>query len=98
MSTEITTKVDDRGLPGAIELLPKQASDKAAVEEILAAYPTPGDVVTDRGYDPHAILDLITARGGRGHIILIQHDSQPQRPVDRGIYRKRNLVERFFAS
>ncbi|GIX13436.1 MAG: hypothetical protein KatS3mg118_1395 [Paracoccaceae bacterium] len=60
--------VDHRGLPLAITLSPGQASDKAAVAVLLAAHPAPGDVVADRGDDARAILDLIAAHGGRGHI------------------------------
>jgi len=87
--------VDHRGLPLAITLSPGQASDKAAVAKLLAAHPAPGDVVADRGYDARAILDLIAARGGRGHIPT-QRDRKVQRSVDPAIYRQRNLVERFF--
>lgn len=87
--------VDHRGLPVAITLSPGQASDKAAVGDLLAAHPAPGDVVADRGYDARAILDLIAAHGGRGHIPT-QRDRKVQRSVDAALYRQRNLVERFF--
>jgi transposase len=87
--------VDHRGLPLAVALTPGQASDKTAVATLLAAHPAPGDVVADRGYDARAILDLIAAFGGRGHIPT-QRDRKVQRSVDPEIYRKRNLVERFF--
>jgi len=87
--------VDHRGLPLAITLSPGQASDKAAVAELLAAHPALGDVVADRGYDARAILDLIAAHGGRGHIPT-QRDRKVQRSVDPALYRQRNLVERFF--
>ncbi len=87
--------VDHRGLPLAITLSPGQASDKAAVAELLAAHPAPGDVVADRGYDARAIIELIEAHGGRGHIPT-QRDRKVQRSVDPAFYRQRNLVERFF--
>lgn len=95
MSTKINAMVDHRGLPLAITLSPGQASDKAAVADLLAAHPAIGDVVADRGYDARAILELIAARGGRGHIPT-QRDRKQQRSVDPAIYRQRNLVERFF--
>ena len=60
--------VDARGLPVAIPLSPGQASDKAAVEGLVALHPRPGDVVADRGCDARAVLDIIAAYGGRGHI------------------------------
>lgn len=87
--------VDARGLPVAITLSPGQASDKAAVAELLALHPRPGDVVADRGYDARAVLDIIAAHGGRGHIPT-QRDRKVQRSVDPALYRQRNLVERFF--
>ena len=96
MSTKINAMVDGRGLPVAITLSPGQAADKAAVAALLAAHPAPGDVVADRGYDARAVLDLIAARGGRGHIPT-QRDRRVQRRVDPALYRQRNLVERFFS-
>lgn len=60
-----------------------------------AAHPAPGDVAADRGYDARAILELIAARGGRGHIPT-QRDRKVQRSVDPEVYRQRNLVERYF--
>lgn len=79
----------------AITLSSGQASDKAAVGDLLAAHPAPGDVVADRGYDARAIVEMIAAHGGRGHIPT-QRDRKVQRSVDAAIYRQRNLVERFF--
>jgi transposase len=95
LSTKINAMVDGRGLPVAITLSPGQASDKAAVAGLLALHPRPGDVVADRGYDARAVLDLIAAQGGRGHIPT-QRDRKVQRSVDPALYRQRNLIERFF--
>jgi len=87
--------VDASGLPLAVTLSPGQASDKAAVADLLAAHPAPGDVVADRGYDARAVRDLISARGARSHIPT-QRDRKVQRSVDPALYRQRNVVERFF--
>lgn len=87
--------VDGDGLPLRLVVSPGQASDKAAVAELLDGLPPARDVVADRGYDARAILERIEATGARGHIPT-QRDRKEQRSVDRQIYRQRNLVERFF--
>jgi transposase len=52
-------------------------------------------VVADRGYDAMALVELIEAGGMQAHIPT-QKDRKRQRSVDKAIYRKRNLVERYF--
>lgn len=94
MSTKINALVDPRGLPVRIVPSPGQASDKAAVP-LLFDGRRAGDVVADRGYDARAILELVAALGGTAHIPTCS-DRRVQRSVDRELYRKRNLVERFF--
>jgi transposase len=75
-------------------ITPGQASDKTAAPELLAGLP-PTDLVADRGYDSRALVDLIAARGGRAHIPT-QRRVRIQRSVAPELYRRRNLVERFF--
>ena len=75
-------------------LTPGQASDKAAVPDLIAGL-SPGNLVADRGYDAQAILDLVAAAGGRAHIPT-QRDRKRQRSVEPTLYRQRNLIERFF--
>ena len=87
--------VDYRGPPPAITLSSGRASDEAALTELLAARPAPGDMVAERGRDARTIPDLIRARGGRGHIPT-RRDRKVQRSVEPAICRQRNLVERFF--
>jgi transposase len=87
--------VDGNGLPIRILLSPGQASDKAAVPELIVGIEPDRDLVADRGYDARAILDQVKAIGGRPHIPTCR-DRKVQRSVDRTLYRHRNLVERFF--
>jgi transposase len=87
--------VDDRGLPRRIILTAGQAHDGAAVPELLHALPPDSDVVADRGYDSNATLELIHQAGSRAHIPTPCR-RRVQRSVDADIYRRRNLVERFF--
>ncbi len=87
--------VDGEGLPLRLLVSPGQASDKAALPELIDGLPAARDVVADRGYDARAIIEMIEATGARGHIPT-QRDRKQQRSVDRQLYRQRNLVERFF--
>ena len=83
------------GLPLRIVLSAGQASDKAAVAELLDGLPPAQALVAARGYDAQAVIELVRSRGGCAHIPT-QKDRKIQRSVDPAIYRQRNLVERFF--
>lgn len=87
--------VDECGLPVKLMLSPGQASDKAAATVIVEELAVASIVVGDRGYDARALIDQIEAKGGSAHIPT-QRDRKQQRSVAPEIYRKRNLVERFF--
>jgi len=82
-------------LPVRLALTAGQASDKAAAPGLLDGLPAATIVVADRGYDWQHLIDLVGQRGGQAHIPT-QRDRKVQRSVDPTIYRKRNLVERFF--
>ena len=83
------------GLPLRIVLSAGQASDKAAVAELIDGLPPAQALVADRGYDAQAIIDLVRSQGGCAHIPT-QRDRKVQRSIDPAIYRQRNQVERFF--
>lgn len=74
---------------------PGQGSDKTAVPELLAGLPAARALVADRGYDSRAILDLVAAAGGQAQIPT-QCRVKLQRTVQTDLYRRRNLIERFF--
>ncbi len=76
-------------------LSPGQASDMTAVPQLLAGLPIPATVVADRGYDSNAVIDLIRRSGAEPSIPSTSQRSI-RRSVDIAIYRRRNLVERFF--
>ena len=54
-----------------------------------------GDVVAGRGCFGRAVIEAIEASGAKAHIPG-QSNLRTRRPVDRRLYRQRNLVERFF--
>lgn len=86
--------VDQDGLPVRLILSPGQAADKTVAPRLLDTLP-PGCVVADRGYDSLALVRSVQARGGVAHFPT-QSRVRLQRSVPRDLYRKRNLVERFF--
>jgi len=87
--------VDQDGLPVRLLITAGQASDKTAVPDLLAGLPAASALVADRGYDSRAILDLVARTGGQAHIPT-QSRVRVQRSVEPALYRRRNLVERFF--
>ncbi len=76
-------------------LSPGQASDKTLAPAVIEGLAPGRTLIADRGYDARAIIDLVESRGGRAHIPTCS-DRKVQRTVDAELYRKRNLVERFF--
>ncbi len=56
--------VDQDGLPVRLLITPGQASDKAAVPELLDGLPAAQALVADRGYDSMAIIELVRRLGG----------------------------------
>jgi transposase len=78
-----------------IVLTAGQASDKAAVALLLKGLPPARALVADRGYDAAAIVAMVRQHGSEAHIPT-QRDRKIQRTVARELYRKRNLIERFF--
>jgi transposase len=88
--------VDGDGLPIRLALTAGQASDKEAAIPLIASLGRTRDLVADRGYDAQYILDAAHSRGALAHIPT-QRDRKVQRSVDHDIYRRRNLVERFFS-
>lgn len=87
--------MDGRGLPLRILLTAGHVSDKATAPALLEGLSMAGDLVADRGYDWHYLIDLIATAGGQAHIPT-QRDRKVQRSVDPHLYRQRNLIERFF--
>jgi transposase len=87
--------VDANGLPVRLLLTPGQASDQAAVPALLEGLKPAADTVADRGYDAQAVVDVIADHGSRPHIPTLK-TRKHQRSVDHALYRRRNLVERFF--
>lgn len=95
LGTKIHAVVDEAELPIRLALSPGQASDKATGGALIASLKRVRHIVADRGYDARALVEQIEAIGTEAHIPT-QSDRKVQRSVAPHIYRKRNLVERYF--
>jgi transposase len=95
LSTKINAVVDQQGMLVRIVLSQGQSSDKTIAPTLIEGFKPDRVLVADRGYDARAIIELVEARGGRADIPT-SRDRKVQRSVDHLIYRKRNLIERFF--
>lgn len=82
-------------MPVRVLLSAGQASDMAAVPALLQGLPVPLTVLADRGYDSNAVLDLIARSGAQPNIPSCSRRIV-KRSVDPALYRRRNLIERFF--
>jgi transposase len=65
------------------------------VAALIDGLPPAPALVADRGYDAQAVLDLVRSRGGCTHIPT-QRDRKVPRSVDPLLYRRRNVVKRYF--
>lgn len=95
MSTKINAVVDDDGLPIRLLLSPGQSSDKEGAVPLIRSLTRSRELVADRGYDARALIELARDHGMTAHIPT-QRDRKVQRSIDHAVYRRRNLVERFF--
>ena len=78
-----------------LSLTAGQAHDRRAVNDLLVELAPGADVVADRAYDSDGVLELIVRAGAKPHIPTTRR-RRLQRSVDPALYRRRNLIERFF--
>jgi transposase len=94
LTTKIHAAVDALGNPVRLLLTPGQASEYGQAEALLDGF-MPDQVLADKGYDSDAFVEYIQRIGAEVVIPSRQNRLHP-RPLDRDIYKDRNLVERFF--
>ena len=94
LSTKIHAAVDALGNPVRLLLTPGQASEYGQAEVLIDGF-TPEAVLADKGYDSDAFIEAIRRSGAEAVIPSRRNRLQP-RPLDRHLYKARNLVERFF--
>ena len=95
LTTKIHAMVDARGLPIRLSITPGNVHDMKAAEQLLANMPEGAMLLADKGYDADSVRQLAHERNAWANI---PPRSNRKSPVcfSPYLYRKRNLVERFF--
>lgn len=87
--------VEGLGLLARFRLTAGQAGDSPEALPLLGEL-RPGSVAADKAYDTDALLAHLDQQAVQAVIPSRAHRRE-QRPLDKHLYRSRNLVERFFA-
>ena len=95
LTTKIHALVDACGLPILLKLTEGQAHDGRSAQDMLDTVGRGDWLLADRAYDSNALHETLAARGARANVRPMPHRLKPPR-FNRRLYRKRNLVERFF--
>jgi transposase len=95
LTTKIHALVDACGLPIVLKITEGQAHDGRSAEDMIDTVERGDVLLADRAYDSNALRQALAARGATANV-----KPMPNRVVaprfNRRLYRKRNLVERFF--
>jgi len=95
MTTKIHAVVDACGLPITLKLTEGQAHHGRSAQDMLGTIGCGNVLVADRAYDSNALRETLAARGARANVRAMPNRLKPPR-FNKRLYRKRNLVERFF--
>jgi transposase len=95
LTTKIHALVDACGLPILLKLTEGQASDGRSAQDMLGTLGRGDVLLGDRAYDSDALRQDLAARGARANVRLMPNRINLP-PFNKRLYRRRNLVERFF--
>lgn len=95
LTTKIHALVDANGNPITLKLTEGQAHDGRSAADMLTRLGPGQTLLADRAYDSDALRKTLADRGARAYIKPLAHRANVPAfsPV---LYRRRNLVERFF--
>lgn len=94
MTTKTHATVDAVGNPVRLLLTTGQASEYGQANALIEGFKA-GYIAADRGCDSNDFVETIE-RSGATAVIPSRRNRRNRRPYDKGIYKARNLVERFF--
>nr|WP_236721118.1 IS5 family transposase [Paraburkholderia phytofirmans] len=95
LSTKIHALVDGLGMLAKFRLTGGQAGDSPEALPLLGDL-KPDSVAADKAYDTDALIEHLHTFDVQA-VIPSRANRLVQRPLDKHLYRSRNLVERFFA-
>ena len=95
LTTKIHALVDACGLPIVLKITEGQAHDGRSAQDMLSSLGRGNVLLADRAYDSDALRLDLAARGARANVKLMPNRVNLP-PFNKRLYRKRNLVERFF--
>ncbi len=96
LTTKIHVVVDNNGLPITIKLTPGQAHDGRSAADMLDSVGANQILLADRAYDSNALQGAMDERGALANIKPMPDRLNPPY-FNTYLYRRRNLVERFFS-
>jgi transposase len=95
LTTKIHAVVDANGNPFTLKLTEGQAHDGRSAQDMLDSV-GPGQILlADRAYDSDALRDALATRRAQANIKPMPNRVNIPK-FNKKLYRKRNLVERFF--
>ena len=95
LTTKIHALVDACGLPIRLKITEGQAHDGRSAQDMIDTVERGDVLLADRAYDSNALRQTLAARGARANVKPMPNRVTALR-FNRRLYRKRNLVERFF--
>ena len=95
LTTKIHAVVDANGNPFTLKLTEGQAHDGRSAEDMLDSVGAGQTLLADRAYDSDALRETLAERGAKANIKPMRHRVNIPK-FNKQLYKKRNLVERFF--
>jgi transposase len=96
LTTKIHALVDACGLPILLKITEGQAHDGRSAQDMLSSIGRGDILLADRAYDSDALRLDLAERGARANVKLMPNRVNLP-PFNKRLYRKRNIVERFFS-
>jgi len=95
LTTKIHAVVDANGNPFTLKLTEGQAHDGRSAEDMLGSVGRGQTLLADRAYDSDALRAALAKRRAKANIKPMPNRVNVPR-FNKKLYKKRNLVERFF--